>query len=316
LLDEDMTTDPILLIRNPGAGSAGEWDTLRDLVDADAAIRVETTDAPGDAARLAADGRERGITTIVAAGGDGTVSEVVQGIGPGAGDTALGIVPLGTGNDTVRSLGIPQDPAEALGLLRTGRRASIDLIEVRIGDRTRWVLNTCTGGFSAEVTNSITDEVKARWGRLAYLRSAIDVLREIPSHEAVIRVDGTSRRPEQIAQLVVGNGRFAGHGFAVAPEARMDDGWLDLLIARAAAMPKLLALLPDVIRREEPDSELIGSWRCRSVEVTLDPPMAISLDGEIEVTAGFRCTVRPAAIRVVVPGSGSGAGSKGGIRDG
>jgi diacylglycerol kinase (ATP) len=315
LPDEDMATDTILLIRNPGAGSAGEWDTLRDLVEADAAFRVETTAAPGDAARLAADARARGIRTIVAVGGDGTVSGVVQGIGPGAGDPALGILPLGTGNDTVRSLGIPQDPAEALRLLRTGRRAWIDLIEVRIGDQTRHVLNTCTGGFSAEVTNSATDEVKARWGRLAYLRSAIDVLGEIPSHEAAIRIDGTPLRPEAIAQLVIGNGRFAGHGFAVAPEALMDDGWLDLLIARAASMPKLLALLPDVIRREEPDSELIGSWRCRSVEVTLDPPMAISLDGEIEETAELRCTVRPGAIRVVVPGSGSGAGANGGGRE-
>ncbi|MEZ4422043.1 MAG: diacylglycerol kinase family lipid kinase [Gemmatimonadota bacterium] len=305
---EGAVAERIVLIRNPGAGTAESWSELEERVMQHPQMEVRATEGPGDATRLAVEARAEGADLVVAVGGDGTISEIVQGLAPDFSRTALGILPFGTGNDTIRSLGIPEDPLEALDIVLAGIDRPVDLVRVELDDRVRWMLNTCTGGFSAEVTSCITDEIKDRWGRFAYLRCSLDALGDLPEHTLDLRVDGEAVPSTEIVQLVLANGRFAGHGVAVAPEAHMDDGLLDVVVVRAAPLPRLLALVPAVLRGEQPESELILAGRGASVELELDPPMAVSVDGEVTDVGALRLDVLAGAGRVRAPAEAGPAG--------
>lgn len=160
----------IFVVFNRKAGSAGTADALHQQLTARGDVTVYEPDSPEETQRQTARAKEEGFDLIVAAGGDGTVHAVVNGLAPDFGGARLAVLPLGTGNDLRRSLAIPDDPLAALDLLDSGRERLIDVIRVETPSCWLYAVNTASGGFSGQLQEALTEEMKAAWGPLAYLR--------------------------------------------------------------------------------------------------------------------------------------------------
>ena len=207
-----------------------------------------TTESPGDAREAARNWRE-GLLIVV--GGDGTISEVVNGLGQAgfpAGVT-LAILPAGTGNDLAATLAIPEDPAEAVAVLRQNRVRTLDMVRVRsegIGEQ--FFINVATGGMGAEVSGAADAEMKKRWGKLTYLRASLEVASEYEAKEITLTLDGDERKRRAV-NLAIGNCRYAGSGWLAAPRANPEDGLLDLVVIEDVGVWEVLKLAPHGLGR-------------------------------------------------------------------
>lgn len=313
---------PQCVIFNPAAGSAEQMDALRHKVAARDDLVLCTTQKRGDAERLAAEAAGRGDRLVIAAGGDGTVNEIVNGLmtaGPAAADRPrLAILPLGTGNDLPRTLGLPRhDPALAVDLIDAGRTATIDLIHVHhrgVDPATaRYCANVAAGGFSGQLKEILTDELKETWGPLAYLRGSVQALPDLTEYRTRIRLDGRAWQELRVLNVVVANGRYTGGGSPVAPAADPTDGRIDVVIVRegtALEMARLAAKFTAGTLADKADVGGAGDAflddgrvifdRVRRVEVEASPGMWFSVDGELLTCDPVVFTVVPAAIEVVV----------------
>jgi len=146
------------VILNPKAGSAGEAAGLEEVLRRRPGTSVHRTETAGDAERLAREALAAGAELVVAAGGDGTLNEVVNGLSADFGRARLGLLPLGTGNDFARSIGVPNDLEAALAILNEGKEVrAIDVARADVGDRSRCFLNRSAGGFGCEVIERAGD---------------------------------------------------------------------------------------------------------------------------------------------------------------
>jgi diacylglycerol kinase (ATP) len=291
----------VWVILNPTAGGGEEGEEIRAWAERRPRVRVRETSAAGDGRRWARDAAREGVDLVVAAGGDGTVHEVadglmeVEGSGP-----ALGVVPLGTGNDLVRSLAVPQDVEEALELLDRGRRRPMDVVRLEgVGGEPRFFLNALNGGFSGDVHDALGPELKERWGPLSYLRSGLETWGERAPYELELEVDGEVSRHEAL-NLVVANGGYAGHGIPVAPGADPFDGHLDVLVILDAPALELSGLAARMLTGEPVEHDLLVRWRARSVRIQAARPLPVSVDGEPDELSDASMEVRPGALPVVV----------------
>jgi diacylglycerol kinase (ATP) len=231
---------------------------------------------------------------------------VLNGMAEGFGKVRLGLLPLGTGNDFARSIGIPADLDEALKVLAEGRTRRVDVAVARIGGgEPRCFLNMSAGGFSGKVSEK-ADEAKERWGPLSYLRSALGALPDLHGFQSVITLNGSERLELETYNIVISNGRFVAAGIPVAPQAIVDDGLLDVMIAPEASMGQLALLLPQVLLGRHTNSDLLIFRRVTRVEISSVPPMTFNVDGELcgEDPAIFE--VLPRALEVVVGPEGEG----------
>jgi diacylglycerol kinase (ATP) len=205
-----------------------------------------TTQSPGDAAAAAGEWREG---LLMVAGGDGTINEVVNGLGD-AGfpeGVTLAILPAGTGNDLAATLAIPEDPAEAVAVLRQNRVRTLDAARVRSeGLDDKFFVNVATGGMGAEVSGAADAEMKGRWGKLTYLRASLEVAREYDAQEVTLTLDGAERKLRAV-NLAIGNCRYAGSGWLAAPRANPEDGLLDLVVIEDVGVQEVLKLAPTVL---------------------------------------------------------------------
>jgi diacylglycerol kinase (ATP) len=291
----------ICLIVNPNAGSADAGTALRDAADRDPEVTVRETKAAGDGTRLAKEAAQEGFDIVVAAGGDGTVNEVVNGLAALPLKARLGIVPLGTGNDLPRTLAVPDDPLEAFALLRTGRERTIDLMRVRTGGRELYGANVGAGGFTGQMNEAMTDEIKDRWGPLAYLRGAVTVLPDLTRYRTRVRYDGAAWEDVHAMNIVVANARTAGGGTVVAPLANPEDGLLDVVVVsgRAGAV-ELAGVAARLLAGNYLESDAVTHRRARRVEIQSEPGMAFNVDGELLSDEPITFTVVPQALRVIV----------------
>ncbi len=291
-----MKTRRLRLIIN---GKAADNADLRKAVaarrGAGHGVEVRVTWEGGDARRWAVEADHADV--LVAAGGDGTVHEIVQGLmdRPAAERPTLGIVPLGTANDFAGGCGIPRDPLEALELCATGVGAPIDV--GRANDR--WFINAATSGFGAEVTASTPPELKRLFGGAAYtLMAAILAINFKPAQGRLILPDGELRDSAVVA--IIGNGRQAGGGKPVAPRAFIDDGLLDILVIREVPATGLLQAGRE-LQALEPDGEYIFYRQAPWAEFHPDQPVPVNLDGEPVSFDRVRYEIIPGALRLIVP---------------
>jgi diacylglycerol kinase (ATP) len=298
----DLTLDPLFII-NPAAGTGGEASALEARVRArwPDAVWVETS-GPGEAERLAKGAADHPI--IVAAGGDGTINEVVNGIA-GKNSCALAILPLGTGNDLARSLGIPTDAASALDLIDPTLARPIDLVRFMAGVA-RWFINVSAGGFSGAVDEKLTSEMKQTWGPLAYLRCAIAALPELTAHDTELVLDNSETLFIDACNIVVANGRYVAGGIPIAPDALLDDGMLDVLIFPGTTLPRLAALVPLMLVGRHAESDRLLRRRARRLSVHSEPGMWFNIDGELISNEPATFEVVPQALRVCAPADGPG----------
>jgi diacylglycerol kinase (ATP) len=260
-----------------------------------------TTQSPGDA-REAAKEWPDGLLIVV--GGDGTISEVVNGLGrvgfPES--VTLAILPAGTGNDLAATLAIPEDPAEAVAVLRQNRVRTLDVVRVRSeGTGERFFINVATGGMGAEVSSAADGEMKKRWGKLSYLRSSLEVAREYEAKEITLTLDGAERKLRAV-NLAIGNCRYAGSGWLAAPRANPEDGFLDLVVIEDVGVQEVLKLAPTVLADSDYlDKEGIYFTRAKEIRVEASPgSLEFTVDGEVIGDEPAVFAVIPQALKVIV----------------
>ncbi len=292
----------IWIILNPKAGSADELADLGTALGSLPGTEIWVTQWQGHAEELARQALEKGVELVVAAGGDGTLNEVVNGLSADFGRARLGLVPLGTGNDFARTIGVPADPKRAMEILLEGRTRRIDVARATVGEKSRWFLNMSAGGFGGLVSEK-AGEAKNLWGPLAYMRAAVDVLPDLQAFEASIvleGLDGTERLRVDTYNVVVSNGRYVAAGIPVAPQAEVDDGLLDVMIAPATTIPQLALLVPKVLLGQHLDDDRLIFRRAARIEIEADPPMVFNVDGEVLGEASAVFEVQPRALEMVV----------------
>jgi len=264
-------------------------------------VEIAVVDRKRGLRKKAARAMKAGADVVVAVGGDGAVLQVVQEL---AGkEVALGIIPMGTGNLLAGNLGIPKPPDRAAEVLLGGSRRTIDLGQLKVGGRREVFTVACGVGFDAEVMKATAKSRKLRWGKLAYVASAIGKRRRVRNVVHRITIDGATSTMKA-TQVFMAN--FGGVGLAVAPrlEVQPDDGYLDVIVIRASGpLPGLLAGW-EAIRQEDLGESANGHAfraRGRKVRIETDPSRLVEVDGSVIGTTPITASVRPAALTVMVP---------------
>jgi diacylglycerol kinase (ATP) len=300
---DDSTKRPVRVVYNPASGDgSGHAQALRiglGLREPDLVVTRE----PGDA-REAARGWREGLLVVV--GGDGTVNEVVDGLGK-AGfpeGVTLGLLPVGTGNDLGATLGIPADPEEAGRIIRAGRERTLDVARLRSGDAgERFFANVAIGAFGARASEEAADEaLKERWGKLSYLRASLKAASSFDAVDTRLTVDG-AEYALRAANLVVGNRRFAGGGWPAAPEADPEDGLLEVVVVEDVGLAGLLSLGPKAfVGADYLQNEGIFFIRGRSVRVEGEKigGLEFNADGELVGRGPAEFAAAPRALRFIV----------------
>src|SRR5437867_7840212 len=280
-------------------GKAAGNDALKTAVARQRAIghtiEVRVTSKKGDARRFAAEADE--VDLLIAAGGDGTLNEVVHGLMelPMAARPALGVVPLGTANDFATGCGIPHDPEQALALCIQGTEVAIDVGKAN----EHWFLNAASIGFGAEITATTPLELKHLLGPAAY--AVMGAILAMNVHHYRGRVTVPDREIAGSGPVaIVGNGRQAGGGLQVTPRARVDDGLLDVLAVRDIPARALLTAARE-LQELSPDGEYINYWQTPWAEVHTEEAIPVNLDGEAMQFSSVQYEVVPRAIRLIVP---------------
>ena len=262
---------------------------------------------PTHATILARQAAEEGYSLVIAAGGDGTVHEVINGLMqvPAEARPRLGIVPLGSGNDFAHSIGVQINPAEALKRVFTGQSHQIDLGKFDIGrGKPEYFDNTLGMGFDATVTIRTH---RLNWVR-GFMMYLVAVLQTIAlNHEAPKMHIETDRESwdEETIMFVACNGPREGGGFLVAPEADNTDGILDYASICNVSQLMMLRLLPEVMKGTHGRFKQIRLGKMNKLTLESEKPVTIHADGEI--ISGFGMDVRrvmveivPSALEVVV----------------
>ncbi len=305
------------IIANPasGRGNGARAEAVIDRVFGRAGVKYDLveTRAPGDARRLAQEAILSGADVVVSVGGDGTAHEVVNGLvqlaqtqgnwATGAPVGTLGIVPLGTGNDFAWRLGMPEnDPEAACRLILQDRRRIVDLGQI-IDDRgvTEVFHNHMGGGFEG-ATAIESQKIRRLRGLMLYL---VAVLRVIPRFSkgmlTTVRFNGqTETRPILLAS--VANGGRSGGGFKIAPQAELDDGLLDLVLADSPNVGIILWLLPHfLLGTHGTQKKYVAMHRTSHIVIETPAGLPVHLDGEIfrHDAKRVEITVLPKRLQVI-----------------
>jgi diacylglycerol kinase (ATP) len=300
-----MPKHRVKLIVNPNADTGNAWrwaSDLRPVADEFGGADWSGTVYPGHAIELAHQAAEEGYELVVAAGGDGTVHEVVNGLmqAPPERRPHLGVVPLGSGNDFAHSIGMDPRPGFALRQVLTGSPLAVDIMRLCDGlGRCEYVDNTVGIGFDATVVIR-SRKVRFVTGFLIYLVSVLQTI--ALNHEAAhlkIKTDQEAWQEETL-MLVLCNGPREGGGFLVAPAARNTDGILDYAAVRRVSRPMMLRLLPEVMRGTHARFSQVRTGQFRQLELESDRPLYIHTDGEIY--AGFGMDVRRLTLELIPDG--------------
>lgn len=285
-----------LLILN--GKSAGD-DLLRQAVsllrDEGVAIHVRVTWEKGDAARYIDEAHALGVETVIAGGGDGTINEVATALIalPDAHRPALGILPLGTANDFATSAGIPEALDKALQLAIVGKATAVDI--ARVNDKTCFI-NMATGGFGTRITSETPEKLKAALGGVSYLIHGLVRLDTLKPDQCEITGENFHWQGNALV-IGIGNGRQAGGGQQLCPDALINDGQLELRIFTGDEL--LPALLTTLTKPEESPNIVDGqsAW----FDITAPHGMTFNLDGEPLSGEHFRIALLPGAIQCRLP---------------
>jgi diacylglycerol kinase (ATP) len=290
------------IILNPSAGSIRDVDevTARLAQLPDAEIRV--THRRGSAARFAQTAIKKGRETIIAAGGDGTLNEVINGIGENAGNAIVGLLPLGTGNDFARSIEMPVELNAAIEVIRAAQTREIDLVRVT-SDEVRYFVNVSAGGFSGLVNEKLTPKMKKTWGPLAYLRSAAAALPELRAYRTTLALDNSESITLDLYNVVVANGRYVAGGTLIAPEASIDDGLLDVVLIPQRPASELALVIAQIAIGTHLSNAAVIHRRAAKLTVNSKPGMWFNVDGELVGNEPATFEILPRALRFIAPKS-------------
>ncbi len=287
----------VQVILNPAAdrGRAGaRREELRSvLAQAGVAAEVSLTERPGHAVELARDAVRAGAKVVAAAGGDGTIHEVAQAL-VGT-EAALGVLPMGSGNDYIRVLGVPKDLAGAAAVLAQGKARTVDVADVN----GQFSLNSFGMGVEGQIA---ADYKRMRFlkGEIGYLYATILEVVRFRAFRAEVEGDGWTFAGKLLSVSVM-NGPYAGGGYHLAPQAHVDDGVLD--VGLIGNYPRLVrfVVLPKTRDGTYLNLARVHAKKAERVKIRSDRPLPVHMDGELlpEPVQEIEVSLRPQALGVV-----------------
>jgi diacylglycerol kinase (ATP) len=291
------------VIFNPSAKGEKARRFRRHLDDIATQGTLKLTTCAGDAQRLAAEAVREGFDTIVAAGGDGTLNEVLNGIGdaPDGFDRArLGVLPLGTVNVFAREMTIPFYPVKAWEIVQRGREIRIDLPSVEYaangGNRRRYFVQLAGAGLDARAIELVQWELKKKIGALAYIIAGLRALLGSPS-----RITAAGSQTAEGGLVLVGNGRLYGGRYQVFPDAQLQDGQLDVCVFPRVNWLTLARCGPPLLLAGRVPTAVTRTFRTSSLVLKSEMPTPFEVDGELIGHLPATFSVAPSRLRVVVP---------------
>ncbi|NPV79884.1 MAG: diacylglycerol kinase family lipid kinase [Firmicutes bacterium] len=290
-----------LVILNPRAGRGRARRVMpvvrKTLSDLKVSFDLRLTRGPGDATRLASEAVSSGYDVVVAAGGDGTVNEVANGII--GSNVILGVIPCGTGNDFSIGLDIPRDPAKACQLLMTGRIAHLDV--GRVLDR--FFVSSVGVGFDATVARQANQSIPLLRGPVVYVLALLRVLFTYKAPRIKVKLDHKELSLESLL-VAVTNAPTYGGGMKITPDAIMDDGMFEVCVIEKMRSLETLFALPKVFTGTHVKVPKVKIYRASEVMIEADRPIYLHMDGEIASTSRFHFQIKKQALAVI---SGPGA---------
>ncbi len=268
------------------------------LREAGLAFEVAETRVPGEAVGLAERAAHE-FDVVIAVGGDGTVHEVVNGLLRAGGAAALAVLPLGSGDDFAKMLP-DRDPVERIA---QGAPRPFDAGRIVAGEAgaTRYFANGMDVGFGAHGAWNMRKVPAWLTGFGAYLGALVLTMVRYPQLSVRIGIDGGEPVAQTTTIAAVMNGRSFGGSFLVCPEARADDGWLDLMISKGCSRLDILALVPKILRGAHAADPRLRLLRAKKVTIESDTPLLVEADGEIAFEDARRLAIEilPGALRVI-----------------
>jgi YegS/Rv2252/BmrU family lipid kinase len=303
-------TPHTVFLVNPASANGATGKRWPELAHRAAQLGLEGTtlfsDRPGHLIELAERAARDGAELVVAAGGDGTLNEVVNGLVRAGTSTELAIIPLGTGMDFVRTYGIPTRFDDAVRNVLEGTPRTIDVGRVSYrewdgGAGERYVVNVGSVGMSAAVAQRANGMSKALGGKATFFYALTRVFFEWENTVVSVQLDD-ERREARMHDVVVANGRWHGGAMLLAPEAKPDDGLFDVVLIGDVTKRDFVTTAPKIYKGTYLSHPKVELLRSRTVAVDAVEHLPIELDGEQVGTTPVRFEIVPAALRVRVPG--------------
>ncbi len=258
---------------------------------------ISVTDYPRQAFDIAA--TISGYYAVIAAGGDGTVYEIVNGLAHHKRlGTPLGLIPTGSGNDLSKAIGVPRDARAAMARLKTGGWKKIDLGLVN----GRYYANSLAIGFDARVAH-LANEIKdatQRSGLSLYMTALFRIVRrDYYGHEIRIRVDGGEWETRSVLLAAINNGPIYGGGFKITPGADNADGLLEVCVIDALPRWELFLRLPFAVAGKHTWMKKAHFYKAKTVEIESERDLPAALDGELILAKKFKAEIVPSALTVI-----------------
>jgi diacylglycerol kinase (ATP) len=283
----------ILVILNPAARGERANAQREKIAALSLRLVVQLTTSPGDARAMAQQAVQDGYSTVVAAGGDGTVNEVVNGLA--GSDVTFGILPVGTMNVFATELGIPQnDLAKAWKIIEAGQARQVDL--PRAGDE--YFVQLAGAGLDAEVVQRTTRDSKKALGPMSYLITLAQVAARKPPTVHIDPVDGP---PREGSFVLVGNGRLYGGPFVLFKDARLDDGLLDVLVFKNQSHWDLIRYFQAIAFGNHPGLPDVEYFQTRGLRLMSREYVPMELDGELTGSLPVELGFSSRKLNVLVP---------------
>jgi len=231
---------------------------------------------------------------IVVAGGDGTVNGSIAALIDAG--KPVGILPFGTANDLALTLGIPADPLAAAGIIANGHLRPIDVGKVNDA----YFLNVASVGLSVNIAKRQDEQLKRQWGVFSYVVATVDTLSAAQRFAATITCGDRTERVLAY-QVAVGNGIHYGGGLMVSPDARIDDGLLDVYAIETTSIANLIALAPKLRDGTLVERDDVAFFRGATARIETDKPMPVNTDGEVTTETPAEFSVLAGALKVFAP---------------
>jgi diacylglycerol kinase (ATP) len=297
-----LTSNPqVLIVYNPAAGQSNNLQTTLDRVanlwrDRGWQVQIAATTASGDATVKAQQAAASGYNVVIAAGGDGTVNEVMNGL-VGT-NTALGTLPLGTVNIWAREMGLPMDLLKAAESLTKSELAQIDV--GMAGDR--YFLLMAGIGFDAAVTATVSASEKKLLGAIAYIKQAIQVAWSFRGVRLKLKIDGKKVRGK-ILMVVIGNSQLYGGVVKFTANATIDDGLLDVCVIKGRGMLSAPRRLISIFARHYNRDPQVKYYQAKQIEIRgkRGKDLPVQIDGDYLSTTPMSFRVVPSSLWILVP---------------
>ena len=283
----------VKVIMNPIAGRGralkAKPQILKALLEYDTEMHLEETKGPHHATELARQAVEADFDLIIVAGGDGTLNQVINGLGEKR--VPIGVLGLGTGNDFAAALQMPSDPVAAVHQIMQGEIQKIDLCRVN----QCYFVSSAGVGFDGEVAFHVNQGFRRLRGKAAYLCSVFKTLFSYQARRIILTVDGLVMEFNSLLVAVTNSPTYGG-GFKINPEARVNDGLFDVCAVQHMRIPEILCCLPLLIPGWHRNLKKVRMLKGRQITLESNRLFYYQLDGEVLTDKILRFTIFPQAL--------------------